>query len=348
MKRRMIRGRKAAALAALMLIVAAILFGTTLLERAQQGKRERELQAERQKLRVSQWTDDNTVVLNGDLYEYDHRIETFLFIGTDNSGNKDPKDFRGPMADFLLLMVLDHTENTIAWLQIDRNTVTPVRELDWSGEEIETRELQICTAHWYGRSPEMAAENTVYAVREYLGGLDRIDGYFEMNLDDIGKLNHAVGGVEVTVEDDLEGVDSTLTKGRTLVLDDGQAAAFLRARMNVGEGTNAERMARQRQYMASFFEKVRTETMKDPKFGIELWNLLKDAAVTDMNGNDFSRIAQKLLKGTNKDMHTVAGTTVLGKILQDGLEHEEFYPDRQALKEKMIDLFSLKRISVTE
>jgi anionic cell wall polymer biosynthesis LytR-Cps2A-Psr (LCP) family protein len=186
----------------------------------------------------------------------------------------------------------------------------------------------------------MAAENTVHAVRDYLG-LDRIDGYFEMSMDDIGQLNRAVGGVQVTVEDDMENADPALTKGKTLVLDDKQAAAFLRARMNVGAGTNAERMARQRQYMASFFEKVRTETMKDPGFGLALWDMLKSAAVTNMNGNDFSRIAQMLLKGTNKGMHTVTGTTVLGSLLQDGQEHEEFYTDPQALRKEMISLFSL-------
>lgn len=325
----------------LALVLLAVFVGSAVWEKEQQRKLEKELQARQQALRESPWTAENTVRISGNRYGFDHRLETFLFIGTDASGNSDPDDFRGPMADYLLLMVLDHTENTIGFLQIDRNTVTDVRELTWEGEEITSRELQICTAHWYGRNPEMAAENTVYAVRQLLGGLEKIDGYFVMNFADISQLNHAVEGVEVTVEDDLDQGDPALKKGETLTLSDSQAAWFLRARTGVGEETNAERMARQRQYMASFFRKVKEKTMENPKFGLEMWNTLKDCALSNMNGNVFSRIAQKLLKGEDKGICTIPGKTTLGYVLQDGVEHEEFYADEDGLLDVMRDLFSL-------
>ena len=332
----------------LVLVLIAIFVGSVALEKVQQRKLESELQAQQQALRESPWTADNTVQFGGSKYGFDHRLETFLFIGTDASGNSDPDDFRGPMADYLLLMVLDHTNDTIGYLHIDRNTVTDVRELTPEGKEVKSRKLQICTAHWYGRNPEMAAENTVYAVRRLLGGLGKIDGYFVMNFADIGRLNHAVGGVEVTVEDEMDQSDPALKKGETLTLSDSQAAYFLRARMGVGEGTNAERMARQRQYMASFFRKVKEKTMENPKFGLELWNALRDSAVSNMNGNVFSRIAQKLLKGTDTGIRTIPGKTVLGYVLQDGLEHEEFYADEDALSDVMRDLFSLVPIGIEQ
>ena len=327
----------------MVLLIGAILFGTAMVERIQKGEREKELLAQQEELRPSQWTEVNTVALEGKLYGYDHRIETYLFIGTDQGGNSEPEEYRGAMADFLLLMVLDHTENTIGYLQIDRNTVTDVRELTWEGKEITSRKLQICTAHWYGRNPEMAAENTVYAVQKLLG-LGKIDGYFELNIGDVGLMNHAVGGVEVTIADDLTANDPSLRKGETLVLDDGQAARFVRARMGVGEGTNAERMSRQGQYMAAFFRKVKEKTAEDPTFGLNLWNALREASVSDMNGNDFSRIAQKMLKGTDKGIRRIEGETVLGYVLQDGEEHEEFYADEEKLVETVKELFSVKEI----
>lgn len=343
MKKRAISGRMVVAAALIAALIVAIVCASVLLERAQQRDRERELQVQSEALKASMWTDENLVDIGDKLYGFDHRLETFLFVGTDNSGsgNSDPEDFRGPMADFLLLMVLDHTKNTIGYLQIDRNTVTDVDELDASGEVIDTRELQICTAHWYGRNPEMCAENTVNAVKSYLGDLENIDGYFVINMDDIGRLNHTVGGVEVTIEDDMDAADATLAKGKTLLLDDEQAEHFLRARTNVEGSKNAERMKRQRQYMTSFFEKVKEKTMENPKFGIDLWDMLKDVSVSNMNGNDFSRIAQKLLKGENKGIHTIKGETVLGYILEDGVEHEEFYPDVDSLRDEMVELFSL-------
>ena len=332
------------AVAILALVLAAVFAGALLLEQAQQREREKVLRQEAETLKATPWTAENTVTLDGTLYGFDHRIETYLFIGTDNNGSTDPETYWGPMADFLLLMVLDHTENTVACLQIDRNAVTDVRELDNSGQEITSRKLQICTAHWYGRNPEMAAENTVYAVRNYLGGLGKIDGYFVMNMADIGQMNHAVGGVEITIQDELDKDNPTLRQGETLTLSDEQAAYFLRVRMAVGEGTNAERMARQRQYMGSFFKKVKEKTNENPTFGLELWDLLKGAAVSNMNGNAFSRIAQKLLKGTDKGIYTIKGETILGYVLQDGQPHEEFYADEGALRETMKALFPLIQI----
>ena len=344
MRKKRTYGKIIAAAAALALLIGAILYGTALVERIQQGGREKELLAEREKLRPSQWTEANTVALEGELYGFDHRIETFLFVGTDLSGNSEPEEYRGAMADFLLLMVLDHTDNTYGYLQIDRNTITDVRELDKDGQEITSRDLQICTAHWYGRNPEMAAENTVDAVRRYLGGLARIDGYYVLNVEDAGKLNSAVGGVEVTIGDDLSALDPAMTKGRTLKLSDKQARIFLQARQNVGEGTNAERMGRQRQYMAAFFNRVKEKTKENPEFGLEVWNRLKDAGRTDMNGNDFSRIAKKILKGEDKGIRTVRGETALGTVLEDGELHEEFYADEASKREEMCELFSLVKI----
>ena len=335
---------------AFILVIAVIFGGVTLYERKQQSALEAELKVKRAKLQASLWTEENVLELNHELYGFDHRVETFLFVGTDNSGsgNDDPNDYNGPMADFLLLMVIDHTENTIGYIEIDRNTITSVDELAPDGGVIYFRDQQICTAHWYGKSPEMAAENTVNAVKNYLGKMENIDGYFVINMNDIGTLNHTVGGVEVTIEDDLDATDSEFTKGRTLVLDDKQAEEFLRARMSVTEGQNAKRMERQRQYMGAFFDKVKQKTMENPKFGIEFFNMLKDVAVTNMNGTDFSRIAQKLLKGEDKGIQTIKGETKLGYVLEEEQLHEEFYPDPESVRDVMIDMFSLVHITADD
>lgn len=350
MRKHEINVRQIVAVVLSVILLAGLFGGVALYERTQARKLEAELRARGAELESSLWTDDNTVSFGDQMYGFDHRLETFLFLGTDASSvvSEDPEEYHGPMADFVLLMILDHTQNSIGYIQIDRNTVTDVDELDKDGVVIDTRELQICTAHWYGRSPEMSAENTVAAVKHYLGDLENIDGYYVINMKDIGALNHTVGGVTVTIEDDMDAADSEFTKGKTLLLSDDQAEAFLRARMNVGEGDNASREVRQRQYMASFFKKVREMTTQDPEFGIKLWDMLKDVAVTNMNGNDFSRIAQKLLKGEDKGIHTIKGKTVLGYILQDGVEHEEFYADEDSKRDEMIEMFSLVPIEDDE
>lgn len=328
----------------LLLVIAAIVGGIAILEHEENDRKSAELEQDAERLSTTLWTSENTLSIGDDTYGFDHRVETFLFVGTDLSGgqqigNSDLK--RHPMADFILLMVLDHTKNSIGYLQIDRNTVTPVSSLNERGKAVGTRNLQICTAHWFGGTQEMAAQNLVKAVRRYLGQLDNIDGYYIISLKDIHVLNQAIGGVDVTLEEDLTDADPAFTKGATVHLTNEQAEHYLQMRKNVSDGTNVARMGRQRNYMSGLFSSVRQKSLEDPQFAVTLWNTLRSIAFTNMNGNDFSRIAQKLVKGESLGIRTVEGETRDGYVLGDDVPHEEFYPDKESLKACLIDLFSL-------
>ena len=325
--------------AALILTFAGIFAAVTLLER-----RETEGTRSPSDERSSYlWSEEDTIDFDGSLYGFDHRIESFLFVGTDNGGNEAGPDLEahGPMADFLLLMVLDYTDDTYGYLQIDRNTVTDVNILDEEGELLDFGYEQICTAHWYGGSPVINAENTVDAVSVLLGYMENIKGYYVLNMDDINVLNHAAGGVPVTFEEDLTAVDPSFKEGASVTLDDAQAEKFLRARMSVGEGTNEERMARQRQYISGFFDMVEEHSRKKADYYLDLWNALRDVGTTNMNGNSFSRIANMLLKGKSKGVLTLEGEHTVGTILGDGLEHEEFYPEDTSIIDTLTTLYSL-------
>ena len=296
------------------------------------------------------WIDDNTVYIDSELYGFDHRMETYLFIGTDASGNEagEGEEYQGGMADYLMLFVMDHTTDTYGCIAIDRNTITEVRLLDENGEMLSEEEVQICTAHWYGRDGQESAENTVLAVRTLLGELEYIDGYFVMNMENIGLLNNVVGGVPVTIEDEMENVDPAFVKGTTLTLTDEQAEKYVRARMQVGEGDNASRMRRQQTYMESFFGQLEKCMKEKPEYAQKFWNKLRDSAVTDMTGNDISRIGEKIRSGKSKGILHIEGETVIGTTLADGLEHEEFYPEESSIYQVMNELFTLVHLEDEE
>ena len=312
-------------------------------KRDQRGRAAKAVRQEEESLK---WSSDNTMLLDGDTYGFDHRIESFLFMGTDANGSEAETglDYHGAMADFLLLMVLDYTDDTYGCFQIDRNTITRVNEMDETGKMTDFRQIKICVSHWYGGDRDMSAVNTMDSVKYLLGDLERIDGYYVLSMGDIGALNHAVGGVEITMNEDLTAADPAFTKGSTLTLTDEQAERFVRARMTVGEGTNAERMARQKEYMDVLLQKIKSNSMEDAGFALRLWNALRSAAATDMKGMDFSRIANMFIKGQNKGILSPEGETRIGTVLNDGLEHEEFYPDETSLLEVMRKLYSLKLV----
>ncbi len=283
------------------------------------------------------------VRLNGTTYEYDHIIESWLFIGTDGSGNEQGtgEDYHGTMADFLVLAVFDKTDRTYALLQLDRNTVADVNMMQPDGSTYASADMPLCIAHWYGGNPEQSCENTVDAVSRFLGKLE-IDGYYCLGMEDIGTLNHAVGGVEVTVEDDFSESDPTLKIGETVLLNDEQAVSYVRGRMTVADGTNANRMKRQRQYMEGYLAKVKEKTKEHSSFINDLYHQLLDLAETTMTGRDLSRLAKRVDQGRNLGIFTFEGTYTEEVAKADGLPHERFHADPESVEEVMKELYHLK------
>ncbi len=269
--------------------------------------------------------------------EVTHNIEAYLLLGTDDSGNEEAvgtEDYRGSLADFQLLLVLDRTDNKYGFLDIDRNTMAEVPFIDNNGEGADTIEEQICTAHWYGADPEQGCDNTVWSVSTLLGELP-IDGYYSIHMSDIGVLNHAVGGVQVTLDEDFSDIDPEMTKGKTLVLTDEQAEIYVRGRMEIGDGTNAARMSRQMQFMEDFKKKAMAKMQTDKSFLNDLFEELSDRAVTDIPENRVSVIINSVYKGEDQGILTLKGTTKEGKKLGDGKVHEEFYPEDLSIVDVM-------------
>lgn len=75
---------------------------------------------------------------------------------------------RESMADFLMLVIVDKTENTYSFLQFNRDTMTEVALIDHNGEGEATANIQLCTAHWYGGNREQSCENTVKSVKKLI------------------------------------------------------------------------------------------------------------------------------------------------------------------------------------
>ena len=285
-----------------------------------------------------------TITLGKKKYDYFHDFETYLFIGTDATGNEEadrPEDYQGSMADFLLLLILDKTDDKYGFLQLNRDTIAEVALIQKDGSGMAVADEQICTAHWYGGTKEMSCENTVEAVSKFLGGIP-IDGYYSLNMDNIPKLNQAVGGVTVTLEEDFTKQDAGMKKGKTLTLTDEQAYLYVHDRYGVGDEKNVSRMVRQRQYMKSFFEAAREKMEEDSEFAVGLYKQLQESATTDVKLGRATRIAKVVQRGTGMGTKEFKGKLTEGKILGDGIDHVEFYPDVESVVSVMTELYGLR------
>lgn len=287
--------------------------------------------------------------LYGSVYDYYHSFDNYLFMGTDHSGNEDAvgDDHQNSMADFLLLMSIDRSDDSYSLLQLDRNTITTVSLIDDKGQGMATAEQQLCTAHWYGGTDEIGCQNQVIAVSDLLGGLP-ISGYFSLGLDDIPELNHAIGGVTVTMRQDLTNIDPAFRKNAQVTLTDRQAQEYLQARMNAGNGTNAERMQRQTDYLNAFLDQGPAKVQDNMQYYYDIMSDIEQLSVTDMTGKQFSRVARAMTENTFRGLVSFRGETKLGTVLGDGIEHEEFYPDSHSVTDTLSAIFSLKIRQETE
>lgn len=229
--------------------------------------------------------EEGVVTWDGGKYRKTPAVTTYLIAGID----KDPTErttasnrYRnGGQADYLLLLVIDHTNRKVYQLQIDRDTMTDVTVLSVNGKETGSRLLQICLAHSYGASKDDNARYTVRAVRHLMHDME-ISGYFMVNYTAVSVLNDTLGGITVTVPDDMTSVNPLWTQGATITLHGSEAETFVRTRKTVGQGTNAERMARQNEFTSNAIRKMNLQLSENAEFGSKLLSAIKRTVVTNI------------------------------------------------------------------
>lgn len=275
----------------------------------------------------------DAVVIDGVRCRPRANLKTWLILGIDDTGETTDLYRYGGQADVLLLLVTDKVHGTYQKLAINRNTLAEVHSYGEDGEDLGTSRVQISYAHMAFDGGAQSCENTVRAVSDLLLG-QRIDGYVAMGMDSVGELNRLAGGVRVTVMDDFSQEDPSLVLGQSVQLTDEQAEHFVRARMNVGDGSNESRMRRQEAFLEGLREALSHRAQEDEHFPLQAYDTMKPFLTTDLTEQDFVDLAGVLTGG--KDEGTVR---IEGTIGVDELEQATFEPDESALAQAVIDLF---------
>ena len=225
------------------------------------------------------------------LYIEKPALTTILLMGIDKTSNNQRYSARqGGQADFLMVFVIDHKNKTVYQLQIDRDTMTNVTVYGILGNKLGTSLMQICLSHGFGATIAENEQNTVNAVQNLLQGVT-IDHYLSLNLESIGVLNDALGGVAVTLADDFTQYDPQMAEGATITLNALQAEIFTRYRIEVGDGSNENRMIRQRTFMSAAGELFKERITDQNKFTGEFFDALNGTLTSNMSrGNLINEI----------------------------------------------------------
>ncbi len=319
-------------IAAILIAVAAVaLAGVTAVQVA---KRREEAQSA---ARVSDETrkrlnhEDDTLTVDGVTYERKKGTETYLLLGIDRGGVTDVVKYGGGQCDVLLLLVIDYSNDAYRILPINRDTITMITLIDDAGEGRITDQMfnPICLSHSFGTGGEDSCENTVRSVEYLLSGA-KVDGYIAADMDIIGVLTDAVGGVPVKIDTDLTGADPSFEKGATVTLNAETAERFVRARMNVGDEHTVQRMGRQITFLKAWSEKAKRLGSRQL---MALLEEIEEISVTNMTEKRLTSIMDDLQKYDN-----------LGILTIDGEYDEErtvpgFLADEDSIRDALLTLY---------
>lgn len=222
-------------------------------------------------------------------------------LGIDSDEVREQKKM-GSRSDVMIVCVIDVAAPSCSILTVPRDTRAKIRKLSKTGEVKSTRTDKINAAYAYGGGdPHISAENALFALNTLLG--TDLYYYAAMDMDGIGPLTDAVGGVTVTLPTDIEGVGR---EGQTVTLNAETAYTYVRKRKGVQGGSDLMRTTRQQIYIKALAKRVK-------ELGVSaipaLWNTMAQRVTTNLSLSQMVALGT-VLSNINTDTietHTLPG-----------------------------------------
>ena len=273
---------------------------------------------------------DRIIYVDGTEYHKKENITTILFMGVDDSEDTEHHETIGARgrADTIILFILNDDEKTAQMLAISRDTQTEVDVYNAKGDYVYSGVMHLTLQYSFGESRKKSCWLMKRTVSELLYGLP-IDGTMSMTMDGIEKIVDDLGGLKATLPEDYTEIDEKYVKGAEVVFDGERALRFVRYRNIETTGSNDDRMNRQTWFIQTLFGEIK----KAPDRGNLLKSLLDEAS--DYIETDLSAEQIKALGSYSLDEKTL---TLPGST-REGLTHDEFIVDEEALQRLLIGIF---------
>lgn len=279
------------------------------------------------------------IIYNGQAYRYNNRVTAILYAGLDS---EDALVATGaytaaPRADSVSLIVMDELNERITIVALNRDTMTGIHRFTVDGKErgLYTDHLSLSFA--YGDGGKESCKNLSQAVSDLLFGIP-ISGYVVSNRASLPLLGDLIGPVEVVVPNsDL--ADLGFIKGSTVTIDSSNLMTFVRTRDIETDLSNVGRMQRQETYINAAMGKILSLLTEDTNTAWDFMQKAEDYVVTDITRSRYLNLV-KILRNAHysvDDYYSPDGQQVVGS------SYDEFYPDMEALQEKVIELFYMPR-----
>ena len=276
---------------------------------------------------------------NGKTYQYKDNLMNILCLGIDSRDGiaKEKTPGKAGQADCVILAVLDDEAKTVQLINISRDSMVPVHVYATDGSFVEDRTEQLALQYAYGNGRDWSCQLMEQAVSDLFYGLP-IHGYCALSMNSIASLNDAVGGVTVTVPEELAELKPKLfTAGETITLKGNRANEFVRARAvnSPDVASNNKRIARQKAYAVAFVNQLKQGMKEDMTLPVKLYQTAEKQMVTSLSLDQAVYLCTEYMNCSfdTDNIYTIDGAVTMGE------KYAEFNVDDDALYQLILDVF---------
>ena len=276
---------------------------------------------------------------NGKKYRYNDRITTIVYAGLDAEDALEVSSqyTLAPRADSISVIVMDDYHSRMSIIALSRDTMTEIHKYTLNGRDRGPFVDHLGYAYTYGEGGRVSGMNLCKAISDLLGGVP-VRNYVVSSRGSIPMIADAIGPVEVVVpNDDLS--ERGFSKGETVVIDGSNLETFIRSRETAEDLSNTGRMERQRAYIEAAIGKLTDYFTTKSSSAWDTMLKAEGCVQTNITRNHYLDLT-KTLRNTAFDED--AYYMPLGQNVA-GADYDEFYPDRERLRELVVDLFYIEQ-----
>lgn len=183
------------------------------------------------------------ISFDGKTYEQKENVVNILLLGVDKDSTRQDIG----RSDMIMLCTINFNTNQITLTSVPRDTRAEIYHIDSDGNIKSTVVEKINHAYAYGGgATQYSAENAMRCVSELLACDNRINVpinyYISIDLDGLSKLASALGGVEVTLDQNVPEVGK---KGETINLTGDKVRLYLQNRYDMSDGETTRQLHEQ-------------------------------------------------------------------------------------------------------
>lgn len=274
----------------------------------------------------------STVEYEGKSYRLNEDMVSVAFIGFDNrTTNASSGNDAAGQSDTVIVVALDTKTGKATGIVIPRDSMVAV-DTYIDGMYNGQHTMQICLQYSYGGTSEQSSELVAQCASRVLYGMP-IDYYFTLNVEGVGPLNDAVGGVTLVPVQSVpsvgisEGVETTLY-GKT-------AERYVQYRDTSSLASSLDRQARQMSYLKAFSSKVLQNASSDPGALLSLYQTALEYTWTNLGFDQFSYLVSEMLAHGMTSFNVVS----LDGEMAQGESHAEFYLDQDSVYRTVLETY---------